>query len=450
MVIAILKKIGLDKAILFTSSSVLLGAAGGVIILFFIARFLSDFEQGFYFTFASIASIQIFFELGFNKVITQFVAHEYAKLETNGNKLNGDPVVISRVGSLFRMMIKWYFIISIIYFLAVLFFGFYFFKINYHNDNVDWVTPWIILSVANSLNLLISPILSFLQGLSQVKEISKILLFQQIGKLAVIFFSFIMGGKLYSIGFGVLISFLTTVFLIYYRYFHFLMYLWNYQLVSKMSYWKEIFPYQWRIAVSWLSGFFIFNLFNPLIFKLSGPIVAGQAGMTLTALTGIQALASAWISTKIPLFSSLISRKNFVESNFILRKTVFQSTSVIIALICFFIIFLIIINSYNIQLNKHNLKQRFLELHLSILLSSTFILNHIISCLATYIRCHKKDPYLLNSIVASIIVVISMLYFGHNFGINGVIISYFIVMTLIFPWSIYIFFRNKIKLEFIH
>lgn len=32
--------------------------------------------------------------------------------------------------------------------------------------------------------------------------------------------------------------------------------------------WKdEILPMQWRIAISWLSGYFIFNLFNPVAFR---------------------------------------------------------------------------------------------------------------------------------------------------------------------------------------
>lgn len=442
----LLKKFGFDKAILFTSSSILLGALGGIFILFFITRYLSSYEQGYYFTFTSIASIQIFFELGFNKIITQYVAHEYAHLEINENKINGDINIASRLVSMFKMMIKWYSVISLLYFLTVLIFGFLFFS-NYKNNSVNWLGPWILLSVANALNLLFSPIVSFLQGINQVKQISKILLFQQLGKLILIFTSFFLGGKLYSIGIGLFFSFLITILLIFRKYLYLLAYLWNYRIINKINYFDEIFPYQWRIAVSWICGFFIFNLFNPIIFKTNGPIIAGQTGMTLTALTGIQSLANAWISTKVPLFSSLISQKKFTESNSILKKTILESTNVIILFVTIFMLFLLFVNNYQIKFNDNDLKTRFLSPSLSLILSLTFILNHIVSCLATYIRCHKKDPYLLNSIISSLMVLISIFVFGNKYGLNGVIFSYFSIVIIIFPWSLYIYWVSKKKLE---
>ena len=70
-------KLGIDKAILFTSSSTLIGALGNVVSAILVIKFLSIEEQGFYYTFGSIAAVQIFFELGLNGIITQFVAHEY-------------------------------------------------------------------------------------------------------------------------------------------------------------------------------------------------------------------------------------------------------------------------------------------------------------------------------------------------------------------------------------
>jgi hypothetical protein len=34
-----------------------------------------------------------------------------------------------------------------------------------------------------------------------------------------------------------------------------------------IDWWKEVWPFQWRIAISYACGFFIFQLFNPVLFS---------------------------------------------------------------------------------------------------------------------------------------------------------------------------------------
>jgi hypothetical protein len=87
--------------------------------------------------------------------------------------------------------------------------------------------------------------------------------------------------------------------------------IYNIKISERVSYKEEIFPYQWKIALSWISGFFIFQLFNPVIFATEGAIIAGQMGMTLAILSAIQSLSMSWMSTKVPLFSNLIALKKY-------------------------------------------------------------------------------------------------------------------------------------------
>jgi len=77
---AVFNKLGIDGAILYTTSARIIQAGGGIVTAFLLARFLSKEEQGFYFTFASVLAIQIFFELGLGGILTQFVAHEMAHI----------------------------------------------------------------------------------------------------------------------------------------------------------------------------------------------------------------------------------------------------------------------------------------------------------------------------------------------------------------------------------
>ena len=75
--------IGIDKSISYTITARLIQAIGTLANLFLISRILSSNEQGYYYTFGSIIAIQVFFELGLNTIIIQFVAHEVAHLNLN-------------------------------------------------------------------------------------------------------------------------------------------------------------------------------------------------------------------------------------------------------------------------------------------------------------------------------------------------------------------------------
>ena len=76
---------------------------------------------------------------------------------------------------------------------------------------------------------------------------------------------------------------------------------------------KEVWHFQWRIAVSWLSGYFIFQLYNPVLFKYRGAIVAGQMGMSLTLTNALITVAISWVNTKAAPFGSMIARKEYVR-----------------------------------------------------------------------------------------------------------------------------------------
>ena len=72
----IARKIGMDKSIAYSSGANMLRAITGLASIYFISLCLTGEEQGCYYTFGSILAIQVFFELGFTGIITQYVAHE--------------------------------------------------------------------------------------------------------------------------------------------------------------------------------------------------------------------------------------------------------------------------------------------------------------------------------------------------------------------------------------
>lgn len=206
-----------------------------------------------------------------------------------------------------------------------------------------------------------------------------------------------------------------------------------------VNYKLEIFPYQWRIALSWISGYFMYQLFNPIIFATEGPVVAGQMGITLAVLNGILTISLSWINTKVPLFSSLIAKKEYSDLDVVFNRTVKQSSA--ISLFCLFFLVLVV---YLMKIMDVALGGRFLPLLPLILLSLATLVNQFVSALATYLRCHKKEPFLIFSIVMGILTGASTVIFGKFYGVMGIVLGYsMLTVFLSLIWAIVIFHRKK-------
>jgi O-antigen/teichoic acid export membrane protein len=437
-------KIGIDKAIAYTVLGRVIQAGGGVATLFFIARFLTKAQQGYLYTFSSLLAIQVFFELGLNTIIVQFVAHEKAHLEwKDGGVLEGERYNLSRLSSLLHFFSKWFLIISGCVFVVLSIIGFIFFsKYNNNQHNYNWIIPWLILVLGTSSSLMISPYLAFLEGLGKVKEIAKARMAQQItGTLASIAL-LVSNFGLYVTG---VTDLLTITCLLYFllnsKYLKMFKGLWREKGEWKIDYLKEVFPFQWKIALSWISGYFIFQLFNPVTFATQGAVAAGQMGMTLSALGGVAAIAMSWNNTKIPLFSNLISRKEYKELDRIFFKTTLQSL-LIIGLGLVTLIGLV----YFLQSNNYPLGKRFLPLMPIIYLSITTFINQFVFSAAVYLRCHKAEPLLVYSVVIAVIYGSAMLLFSNLYGVTGLSLSNCLVTVLFsMPWVAYIFNKKRVE-----
>ena len=208
---------------------------------------------------------------------------------------------------------------------------------------------------------------------------------------------------------------------------------------------NEIFPFQWKIALSWISGYFIFQLFNPVLFAVSGPEVAGQMGVTLAALNGILSLSVAWISTKIPLFSGLIAQKNYFKLDNIFNKTLKQSLLINFSALVTFIFLIFLVREFNIKLGDVFVGDKFLSYLPLIFMAITVFLNQFVNSWATYLRCHKKEPYLLTSVISGILSSLSTIILGKYFGVLGVTTGYLIISLALFPWVYSIYKTKKIK-----
>lgn len=446
--IVISQKLGMDKAIAYTSGNGIINAFIGVFSVLLYATCLTKEEQGYYYTFSSVLAIQGFFELGFTGIMTQFVAHEHAHLswDAKGVGLEGELRYRSRLASLLHICVKWYSVVAILFLIFLQVAGTYFFEEFGSNDGIEWRAPWIIISCMSAWSLFVSPLFSIINGLGLVKDIAKMNFYRTIVSTIVLWGALLIGLKLYSMAIMAVVS---AIYAIYYfvrhNFLDILYNIWKINIQDRVSYMKEIFPYQWRIALSWMSGYFVFNFMNPVIFATVGSVAAGQFGMSINVLNQIRNFAMSWINTKIPLMSRLIELKQYLQLDRIFKKTVWQEVAVCISLLFVFWLGIIVLRETQFTYKGNVLSERFLNYIPLLMVSIPVVLQAVNDNFATYLRCHKKEPFLVISIVSGIASAVSILLLGKFYGLLGITTGYSVLAALFFPWGYWIYKTKKVE-----
>jgi O-antigen/teichoic acid export membrane protein len=439
-------KIGINKTIYYTLLTRIIQGFAGFVNLILITKSLNTIEQGYYYTFSSILAIQVFFELGLSTILIQYFAHESVNLNfTNPFNIVGPEYSKSRLSSLFRFSLKWYGIISFIFIFIVIISGIIFFKkFGTTGYDINWKKPWILLSISTAISLFVSPILAFFEGIGKIKEVAKIRLLQTFIQVSSIIIFFLIGLKLYSSPLASLLALLIIfIWILKPDKFMILKNIWKNYTFHNISYLKEIFPFQWKIAISWISGYFIFQLFNPVIFATEGAKSAGQMGMTIVVLNTALMISLTWINTKVSTFSSLVATKNYNKLDEIFNKSILQSSIVNAIILIFLISGILFLRHYQIIILGKNIEERFLPNFSLLMMSFSIFFNHISSSLATYLRSHKKEPLVLQSIIVAILCTLSTFGLGNRFGVQGITTGFSIISLFALFWIIYIFLKKK-------
>jgi len=434
---------GLDRAIAFTVIARFWAALAGSITILLIARFLSPNEQGYYYTFYSLVALQIVFELGFSFVILQLAAHERASLsfETNGT-VTGNPIAHSRLASVLQKAVRWYSSAGLLMAAVLIPVGFVFFKTHQiAGAPVTWRAPWCLLVIAAMLAFQIDPVFSFLEGCGFVTEVAHRRLSQAILGSFLAWAALLTHHGLYSPAMVILGQVAVGLaFLVSPRHRRLLKDLLSYPARVHFVGWRrEIWPFQWRIAISWVCGYFIFQIFTPILFAFQGPIVAGQMGMSLNISAAIGSVALAWMNTKASPFGALVARGHFAELDRLFFRTLIQSTVLlIIGASVFFGCLVLAEHRFPTLANRVLTPWAF-----SLLLVNT-VFSHVVFSEALYLRAHKQEPFLAPTVISATLIGILAFFLGKYYGADAVVLGLF-AQSLLFglPSGTYVFITKR-------
>ncbi len=426
----LLHKVEIDRAVFFgIVARVWSVIAGPLTALLITIKFTPEY-QGYYYTFASLLAMQIFVELGLGTVIIQFASHEWSKLRiAEDGSVSGDNRSLSRLSSLANITVKWYLVGGIIVAFGLGFGGYSFF-LHSRSFSVSWSWQWFTLCFLTGITICLIPVWSLLEGCNQVSALYTYRFIQGIVSSLAIWIAILTGAKLWSASISVAAAILCGVIFIKYKYLKFIKSLLFAKFSDSHIDWrKEIFPMQWRIALSWMSGYFVFSFFTPVLFRYQGPVIAGQFGMTWSVVGAIGGIAGSWLSPKVPQFGMLIARKEYQKLDLLFRRT--TKIFIFIALSLSVVVWLLI---YLLNLAGHPISQRIL----SPMAAGIFLTAQVISTLslplAAYLRAHKKEPLLWLSILSGILTGMCTFILGKRYGVLGIAVSYLAVNLLVTPF----------------
>ena len=434
----LLHKIEVDRAVFFGILTKVWSIVSGPLTALLIILKFNPELQGYYYTFSSLLALQVFVELGLGTVIIQFASHEWSKLKLdNQGSITGDKHALSRLVSLANITFKWYLVGGVIIAFGLGLGGYLFLKSQ--ASNISWSSPWFALCFFTGISVCLIPVWSLLEGCNQVSVVYTYRFIQGIITNLTIWIALFLGAKLWTASISVLVTILFGVAFLKYKYWRFIKELFFSQPIEAHIEWlKEIFPMQWRIALSWISGYFVFSLFTPIIFRYHGAVNAGRFGMTWSLVGVVSAVSGAWLFPKAPKFGILIAKKEYLELDALFLR---------ITKIFIFIMILSALAFWSAVFFLNKISHPFALRLLPLFPTTIFLIAQVMMMsslpFSVYLRAHKKEPVLFVSLIGAALIGLSTYFLGKYYSITAVAFGYLAVNIIIVPFIGLVWYRCR-------
>jgi hypothetical protein len=420
-----------DSPTAFAVATRVVQLAAAPITLVLMARAFAPEVQGYYFTFSSLLALQSFAELGFSIVVTNVASHEWARLDLGEEgEVVGDAAARGRLHSLVRLVMRWYAVAALVFLAAVSAGGLAFLSGSESARQVDWRAPWLAVVTLTAAALWLSPLYALLDGCNQYGVTNRFRLAQALLASAAAWAAILSGARLWTPAIVAAANLAVTLSLVGLRYRRFFVSLAGAEGSAAMHWSREIWPMQWRLAVSGATNYLTFSLFNPVMFVSQGAVAAGQMGMTLAAMRGVQLLGQSWIDTQVARFGALIARREFGALDTLFRHRLISSLAVVAAGGLAFLAVVITLGWL-----RHPLASRMLDPVSTTVLVVGALLIQMSSSMSTYLRAHKQEPVMVLSVVTSIAVAAAVWLLGSRLGARGAALGSTAVWLLNVLWN---------------
>lgn len=438
---------GIDRAVGFTLLTQVWNLVSRPLSVYMTLRFLSPAQQGYFYTFTSILGLQVFFELGIGVVMQQTVSHETGQLHwTDAGTLTGDPIAKSRLASLLRMMAQWYAAIALAATLTILPVGWWMFArkdveqsrvqnivpdkpgdvrtlFRPSEGHVDWRLPWTATVAVAAAYMLLTPTTMLLAGCGRVADVAQFGSTQAVALNLALWAVLALGGGLLAAPAGNTVAVLLLVGWLVRRWSPVFRDLWTQPRGGPaVDWWREVWPFQWKVSVSWPFGYLVYGLFTPVLFEFRGAEEAGKMGISLALASMLTNVSMSWINPKMPAFGQMIARRDWAALDRTFRAAFLRSTALAVVGAAALWVAVVVL-----QASGHRYGDRFLPPLPMALLAACAVVNHVVWSVTGYIRAHKRDPFVATTIAMGLTLGTAVLLVGRPYGATGMAIAYLVL-----------------------
>lgn len=201
---------------------------------------------------------------------------------------------------------------------------------------------------------------------------------------------------------------------------------------------KEVWPFQWKIGLSVLCGFLIFQAFNPIVLVEQGPIVAGQFGMSLALMNMLLIVTTVWPLSQAPRYGGLIRRERFEELRHAFWPMCIASS--LVATLAALAVFLALMWA-----TEHKLRyvDRFSDTVTTGILLATAVAHHLTHCFSVILRAERRDPTLPFTVVGSVVLVVVIWICAHYGAPRDIALANLALTLPGVPIVIFLYWRRK-------
>jgi len=406
----------------------------GLLTVLMIGFTLTQEQQGWYYTFLSLAALYSMFEMGLTAALIQVTAHMFVNLHwLPQGRVAGDAAPI--FASFFSLSVKVYAYFAFAFLLISLNIGIYVFshKAAVHAVPAEmWVLPWFFLVMITALNMLTLPFLAVIEGSGEIAEVYKIRLVQGIAGAFACWMVLYFGGWLWAAMMMPLFGILVTAIWIMRKRIGLMQGLMKGGAGARFNWAHEILPLQWRVGLNWISVFLMSQLATPILFYYQDPVVAGQMGLSLTIANMLAIIAQSWIARRVPVLSQAVVRKEWNVLDHLFKKDLRHS------LIVFFAGALVVLGAHY-WVSQTAYITRVLPFWPFFGLLCFMLIYHVVGAFSSQLRSFKKEPLAWVSLVGALLILPGSIYAAKLYSAGGVVVVMLSVQALfVFPLSYFL------------
>ncbi len=416
------------------------GVISGAVTIVLVPKCLTSEEQGYFYTMLSGIGLQVFFELGLSQLIVQIIASEASR--NKGAQTDNIQLTYldnDRIFLICQFLKKWYFCAAIAFASIGGYSGYRFMQSAVEAPNVKHNEIWCLVVTSVSINLWISHKFAILEGVGLITEVTRNKLIQSILGSTISWVTIMLGGGLWSLIVAPSVSAIISLIYLVQK---------GVILTKKTEFknsgsftrewYLNVFPLQCKIALSWISGYFIFNLLQLVAFKKFGSQEAGKLGLALSIFSAISTVGLSWVNVKYQRFVVCVTNRDYTTLNS-LFNSVFLRSIIFVSVSSLFMAML----ASQPFIRKLIFAGRIGDWKILIPLAFATIANSTIFALATYMRSFRVEPMLPVSIVSSVSIILAI-NIGAKVSLNFMVVLYSTIPVILsLPWTLYLFNRYR-------